>query len=355
MSEAAKLFNRICKDQSDAPNVPCSHYILGGFCTLGNHFRCPEYIVHNEPPLSYSAINTYSSCHRKYYWQQLVGLEKIDKSWAMQLGSHTSTILGWLHNSTMEISDAVNFYNDYIEALLKETTDPEDEERIYGHVDIWKMKAMFDAYIALGYFHQERGITEYEFRWNEIEYPRVHGFIDLVQLITPEKHTGYEFKWTGNPDNYGKFINGDQYAAYFIGDPKMELMVNRCFVPPDMRPRRATKKQSAESIFDFYQRVYDDIIQMNVHKYFINRKFWVSEFDLGAYQNKAKRVAQEIMRYIDEGGIEPFYQNTSNCLNPFRCDYLQVCENDILTPWEMTDAYQKRGGNKNAEGIRKTA
>jgi len=202
-------------------------------------------------------------------------------------------------------------------------------------------------------FHLLKGITEYEFRWNEIECPQVHGFIDLIILINPEEHTGYEFKWTGNPDNYGKFMNGDQYASYFIGDPKIELMINRCFVPPEIRPKKATKKQSSESIFDYYQRAYDDILQMNTHRYFIDRKFWRSEFDLEAYKNKAKRVAQEIMQYVDEGRMNPFYQNRKNCFNPFRCDYLRVCENDILTPWELTDCYQKKGDRKNAEGTGK--
>lgn len=351
MSESAKIFGGICEDQCDAPGQPCAHYVRGGYCTLGNHFRCPEFILHNEPPLSFSAIDTYSQCHRKFQLGWLIGLELIEKSWAIKLGTHAATILGWLHNSQIEIPAAVELYKDYIESLIKETTDPEDSERKYGHPDIWKMKAMFDAYIKLD-FHTMRGITEYEFRWNEIEVPKVHGFIDLVELVTYEKHFGYEFKWTGNADHYGRFQNGEQYMSYFIGDPKIERITNRCFVPPLVSPKKATKKQSSESIFDFYQRVYDDVIQMNKTKYFIDRTYWKSEFDLEAYKVKAKRVAMEIMRYIDEGGNEPFYQNRKACMSPFRCDFLPVCENDIQKPWEM-ECYQKRGERKNAEGTEK--
>jgi len=344
MSEASKLFGSVCEDQSDAPGVPCSHYINGGYCTLANHFRCLEYVIHHEPPLSYSAIDTYTSCHRKFYWNWLVGLEPVEKSWAVQLGSHAATILGWLHNSTIESPKAVEMYNDYIESLIKETTDPESEDRQYGHVDIWKMKAMFDAYVKLD-LHTLRGITEYEFRWNEPGYPRVHGFIDLVQLVTHEEHFGYEFKWTGNPDSYSKFMMEDQCSAYFIGDPKINRITNRLFVTPDMRQKKTTKKQVGESILDFYQRMYDDILNLNLQRYFIDRTYWRSEFYLEAYKVKAARTASEIMRYIDEGGIAPFYQNKKNCLSPFRCDYLLVCENNIERPWEM-ECYKKRGENK---------
>lgn len=349
MSEAARIFGGICEDQCDAPGQPCAHYVLGGYCTLGNHFRCPEYIVHNEPPLSFSAIDTYSQCHRKFYWNWLVGIEVIDKSWAVKLGSHAAKILDWLHDVNTE--NAVQLYEDYIQDLIRETTDPEDEEKKYGHIDIWKMKAMFDAYIKLD-FHTVKGITEYEFKWNELEIPRVHGFIDFVHLVTYDEHFGYEFKWTGNPDNYGKFENGEQYMSYFIGDPKITRMTNRCFVSPHVSPKKATKKQSSESIFDFYQRVYDDVLQTNLTKYFIDRTYWRSEFDLDAYKAKAKRVAIEIMKYIDEGSIEPFYQNRKACRNPFICDFLRICENEISKPWEMTNCYKKRGDKKNAEGTK---
>lgn len=353
MTNVAKLFGSVCDDYSEIVGLPCSHYITGGYCTLGNHFRCLEYILHNEPPLSYSAISEYTACHRKFYWNYLVGLESTEKSWALKLGSHASKILGWLHNNKIESLEAVRLYQDYIEEQIKATTDPEDEERLYGHVDIWKMKAIFDAYIKMDLIGM-KGIPEYEFRWNEVEYPRVHGFVDLVELITYDQHFGWEFKWTGNPDNYSKFLMEDQIMAYFIGDDKINRMTTRCFVTPDSRPKRATKKQSGESMLDFYQRVYNDVLQTSFTKYFIDRTYWKTEYDLQAYKVKAKRVAMEIMRYVDDGGIDPFYQNKKNCLNPFRCDYLLVCENNIEKPWEM-ECFKKRGNKKgveNAENVR---
>jgi hypothetical protein len=350
MSDASQLFGSTCPDLSPSPSAPCAHYVHGGFCTLGNHFRCIEYILRHEPPLSFSAIDTYTSCHRKFYWSYLVGLEPVEKSWPLQLGSAASHILGILHNKDIPDDRAKLQYEEYIELLIKDTTDPEDEEQAYGHPDIWRMRAMFDAYIAMD-LHTLRGIPEYEFRWTDPEYPKVHGYIDLVQLVTHEDHFGWEFKWTGNPDSYGKFLIEDQICAYLIGDPAINRMTVRCFVPPEMRRKQATKKQTGESMLEFYRRMYDDILTRNFTKYFIDRTYWRSEFNLDNYKNKAARTAQEIMRYIDEAGIAPFYQNKKNCLNPFRCDFLSVCENDIERPWEM-ECYKKRGERKNAEGIR---
>ena len=334
-------FFEICQDISAQPNGVCSHYIKGGFCSLQNHFRCAEYVVRNEPKLSYSAIDTYSSCHRKFYWSQMVGIESIQKSWAMKLGSCASVILGWLHDERIPIDQAVQKYRDYIEELIQQTMDPEDSELIYGHIDVWKMKAMFNAYVKLD-LHTVRGITEYQFKWSEPGFPKVHGYIDLVQLLTYENHIGFEFKWTSNADNYTKLTEGDQLITYFLGDPAIERMTLRCFVPPLLRQKNATKKEKGESMLDLYERMYQDILSKNIYKYFIDRSFWRSEFDLEAYKIKASMIAKEIVSYIKDGGMERFYQNKRACFHPFVCDFLRVCENEIREPWNMIDCYKKR-------------
>jgi len=334
-------FFEICQDMSAQPNGICSHYIKNGFCSLPSHFRCAEYVVRNEPKLSYSAIDTYSSCHRKFYWSQMIGLELIEKSWAMKLGSCASVILGWLHDERIPIDQAVQKYRDYIEDLIKQTMDPENPDLTYGHVDAWKMKAIFDAYIKLD-LHTIRGITECQFRWSEPDFPKVHGYIDLVKLLTYDNHIGYEFKYTADADNYTKLTEGDQLITYFIGDPAIERMTLRCLVKPSLRQKQATKKAVGESMIDLYERMYQDILGRNIHHYFIDRSFWRSEFDLEAYKAKAKTIAKEIVSYLEGGGIERFYQNKKACFHPFTCDFVRVCENEIMEPWNMCDRYQKR-------------
>jgi len=333
------LFQQVCPDLVPIDGAPCSHYIKKGLCTLGNHFRCPEYIIRNEPALSFTAIDDYSICHRKFFWGWYHGLQLVEKSWPLQRGGWASKILGWLHSSKLTSEEAVSKYKIFIEELIKQTTNPEDENKLYGHIDIWKMKAIFDVYIEME-MHTLKGTTEYEFRWNEPDLPKVHGFIDLVEFVAYD-HFGYEFKWTSDADNYRKFVIEDQLRAYFIGDPDINRMTVRCFVPPDTRQKSNTKKQLGESIFDFYERMMVDIRKTATERYFVDRTYWRTEFDLEDYKNKAARTAKEIINYLKEGGIEPFYQNKKACDHPFNCDFKSICENGIKDPFAM-EIYKRR-------------
>lgn len=330
-----------CPAFSGLDNGLCSHYIKGGYCSTSEFFRCPEYIIRNEPPLSYSAIDTYCHCHRKFYWSYLKGLESLEKSWALKLGSCASHILGLLHNASIPIDEAVAQYKEYMSDLIDQTVDSEEEDLKYGHIDAWKMKALFDGYIALD-FHTMRGEVEKEFRWSEPGLPKVHGYIDYVDLSVYENHIGYEFKYTTDSDRYTKLTIGDQIMTYFIGAPTLQRITNRCFVPPGYRQKKATKKQVGESMLDFYERVLDDVKTCHKTKYFIDKSYWRSEFDLDQYKAKAASIAREIITYINMRTMEPFYQNKKACYSPFMCDFIRVCENEIYDPENLVDSYRQR-------------
>jgi hypothetical protein len=88
-------------------------------------------------------------------------------------------------------------------------------------------------------------------------------------------------------------------------------------------------------------------IRKNPTAYFYDRRYWRNEFDLEAYKFKAQRISDEIVTYIKEGkGMIPFYQNKKNCLNPWACDFLRCCENDISDPWNLIEAYKKRSAKR---------
>ena len=349
--------NQFCPDFVDDQTgiLPCNHYAKGGFCILQNYFRCLNYIAIREPNLSYTAVSDYTACHRKFYLSWLLGVESIEKPWAMKLGLFASSILGWLHDEKISSEVAVKRYQTYMNRIIGETMDPEDDVLEYGNVDLWKMKAMFDIYVELGY-HQLRGITEYEFRWKFDGLPKLHGFIDLynnlpvinaneIDHINAENSKGteaWEFKWTGNANNFSKFLIGDQLSTYFLADPKINCIVNRCFLYPQIYQKKSTKVKVGETILDFFERCKSDI-RKNPTAYFYDRKYWRNEFDLDAYKLKIQRVSEEIMSYIKEGkGMDPFYQNKKNCLNPWPCDFLKCCENDIKDPWNLVSAYKKK-------------
>lgn len=334
--------NQFCPDFTDdqTGQLPCTHYIKGGYCTQEEYFRCLNYVALKEPTLSYTAMSDYVACHRKFYWSWLVGMESIEKPWAMKLGLFASTILGWLHDQKFS-EVAVQRYNNYMDRIIGETIDPEDDAKEFGHIDLWKMKAMFDIYVELGY-HQLKGETEYGFKWNFDGLPKIKGYIDLRNRSMPDQSDAFEFKWTGNADNFSKFPISDQLMTYFLADPSINSMTNRCFLYPQTYQKKATKVKTGETILDYFKRAKSDI-QKNPTAYFYDRRYWRNEFDLEAYKLKAQRISSEIVTYIREGkGMDPFYQNKKNCFNPWACDFLRCCENDISDPWNLVEAYKKR-------------
>src|SRR4030067_1408697 len=201
------MFDEACPYINDAVE-PCTSYLKGGFFSRNDMFRCIEYIRRHEPTLSFSAIKDYTQCHRKFYYAHLQGLQLIEKSKAMEMGSIAAQIIGLLHSKGAE-ETAVEQYRKIISDTISNTMDPDDSDSV-GDLSLWAMKAMFDAYIELD-FHTLKGETEYRFLWNEPEFPRVKGFIDLYDTFG----IGHEFKYTGIPDYYDRFTMNDQLSSYF--------------------------------------------------------------------------------------------------------------------------------------------
>ncbi len=312
---------------------PCTSYVKGGFCSRPDLFRCLEYIKVHEPAISFSAIKDFTQCHRKYWYAWGQGIELIEKSRALRLGSMADQILSCLHDSRNVGLNPTpeEQYTKMINAEIEKTIDPEDSDSV-GDLDLWKMKALFDGYIELDR-HTLKGITQHEFRWNEVEYPKLHGYIDLTLR---EDKFGDEFKYTNNPDWYSERWNmNDQLSAYFIGMPDLEQFRVICLVPP------ALKMKKNETITKFYARMREDVIQRSITAYFITTTFWRSEFDLEAYKRKAKMVSEEIMHYIVQDPIklaDPFYQNLSACYSPYECDFIHICRSGVMPE----NLYKKR-------------
>lgn len=340
----------VCPDLDDPMDgiKPCTHYVKGGFCTLPNYFRCLEWMVRHEPVLSYSAMSEYTACHRRFYWAYICGIEAIEKSWPLILGTHAAKILGWLHDQRIPPEKAIEKYQLYIKELIEATMVPEedDEETKWGSPDLWKMKAVFDVYIEKGYLSL-RGIPEVGFRWNFEGYPQVKGFIDLKLTTDPSTSEAWEFKYTGNSGNYTKFLIEDQLKTYFLSDPKILKITNRCLCPPGIWKKKGTKTKDPETMLEFFERCKKEVTR-NLGESFLDRIYYRHEFDLEEYKEDAKILSIEIINFLKEGkGIRPFYRNKKACLSPFRCDFLKCCENDIKEPWSVIDTFKSRG-KKNA-------
>jgi hypothetical protein len=323
-NQVHQLFGSVCPDM-DASIKPCTHFVQGGTCTMPNHFRCLEYIIRKEPPMSFSSISDFKACPRKYLHRWINGWKSKEKGWALILGSHASKILGILHDKQYE-EDCIERYNAYINEVITASEDPEDEDCQFGEPSFWVMKCMFDTYVEKG-MHSKKGNTEYEFHWDMPEYPKVHGYLDFCNLTTYDDTFGDEFKYTGQADRYDKFAVEEQLSAYFIGVPQLKRMTVTCFVPPNYTPYNSKRKK--ESINEFIIRCKEEI---NKHwsAHVVSKTYWREEMDLERYKGEAREIAHMIVKYIETGNDNTFYQNRKECRNMFPCDFIPVCKYGVM-------------------------
>lgn len=322
----------VCPWLSTSLKRPCDNYITGGFCSRSDMFRCLEYLARNLPELSYSAIQDYTRCKRKFLYGWIMGLEPIEKSRPLFMGSLASSILGVLHNEKIEPTDALSQYEGIIMTAIEESRnqdDPDDE----GDVDLWAMKGFFDAYITRER-HTIRGIPEYEFRWTEPDYPKLHGFIDLRTTFDT---IAYEFKWTTNPDAYNRLKCQEQSSAYFIGAPDIQTITWVLLYPPSLRPKKD------EYMPEYCERVKQDVMKRMTTYYVTKKSYWRTEFDLGMYKEKIRLIAGQIMSDVAKSSSAKnlewlFYQNTNGCSAPGPCEFLPACMAGVLP----LDQYKKR-------------
>ena len=163
----------------------------------------------------------------------------------------------------------------------------------------------------------------------------------MLDKTAREEYKGWEYKYTGNPDNFNRIAIMDQLITYFLSDPKILTMTNRCFCYPGFYLKKGKGSKPAENILDFYKRCKDEALN-HPKDVFLDRKYYRNEFDLENYKTRIHRVTKEIVSYIREGGMDPFYQNKKNCFNPWPCDFLKVCEMDLTEPWTLENAYHKK-------------
>lgn len=313
----------ICEGFLKGEDKPCVHSVGedNQFCDLPIVFRCTEFIRRLEPTLSYSTIRD-SFCKRKLWLSYVAGYQLKIKPLPMRLG-----ILA---------SDFLNYYHDREEkSSFPSLSQFENEEGVLPS-QIAAMVGLFRGYTAKK-FDTMKGTVQPYFKWREDGYPIIHGYGDLAIY---EGKIGYEFKYTKRPDAYStKFIVQDQIATQFLGMPSIERITLRAIHVPDLRLAKN------ESIEEYTQRVMQDFISRPLH-YIHDISFWRSEFNYDELREKYKMISQEILRYIEMGGMKYFFQSNgpNTCFGDTtgmavnNCEYLDVCTSGVVSE----QIYKKR-------------
>jgi hypothetical protein len=308
----------ICDGFIQSEKKPCAHSVGDDFqfCDLDCVFRCTEWLRRFEPTLSYSTIRD-SYCKRKLWLSYVAGYQLKVKSLPMRLGEIAGWFLNYLHDK--DESD--------LQPIIPLDGLRDDEGNL--PIQVEAIRGLFKGYKERE-FSTLKGKTQSYFQWREDGYPQIHGYLDLA--VYKEK-IGYEFKYTKKPDAYStKFIIQDQIATYFLGSPSLERITLRAIQVPELR---LAKNESHD---DYRERVYQDFLSRPLH-YIRDTSFWRSEFNYDELREKYKMISQEILRYLEMGGMKYFYQSNSpqTCFGEgtgtavSNCEYLEICSSGVVS------------------------
>jgi len=253
-------------------------------------------------------------CPRLYYLSQVAGLQVREQ----------------FQSDALKIGKAVDGY----------ITSGGEDSFEYESNAVWSAKAsaIIFAFKELGF--GTSGYTgQAEFNVNKDDMPKIRGYIDLSGL-----NHYIELKCTSRPDYYtNPYWIHDQMGTYFIANEDYEYGVVWAIRTPQLK--RAGQFRD-ESIEDHRARCISDMLKRPAY-YFTgyNRKdgtfgvrFYRGEFDINFLIRRYRWVAGEIQRCAKN---DFFYQNRTQCLSPFQCDFISVCDTGEIN--EDVYEYRKEG------------
>ncbi len=304
----------------------CLHYIQPGLCSLGKLESLDKLLCIDWWPesTSYSGMSEFSHCRRSYYWEYVEKYESVDEPIPVKKGKIGHEILRYIHNK--ENNPELGF--------IRFIIDEHHEDKI--NKDLLALQGIMEGYLEDEKFSSMKGQPEYEWRYEEPNMPKLHGFIDLIQYSDDAgPRIGYEFKFTGNPKAFMEKQQVElQLGCYFLGVPSLQRMVLRIIQFPELRLGKN------EEIKDFKDRTKEDFKKRPRH-YINDVQYWRNEFDLEAIKEEAKRIVKDIRLYQKEG-IKGYFKNVLACYWPSQCSYLPLCLNNFNVDQIPENLYRKK-------------
>lgn len=300
-----------CEKLTTTNKQPCDSYIEGGFCTKPDQFRCVEYIKYNEPELRQTTMTMFSKCPKLYYWYEIEGLEIIEKSYPILIGSYVDKM----------------FAEQEVEITEKDKA------------ELWLVKARAIVEVAgrlniipttvQGY------IPQHKFNIRKDGFPHISGTLDFIHS---DGTFFCELKTTSMPDNYlNKFFIEEQIGTYFFCNDNLQYCRMLVIRVPELE-----YDEKKETIDGYYARCVGDIIRRPAWYFqgYYNKdntwgvNFYRQEMNLESLIAKYRWIAQDIQRCAQ---ANYWMQRRTECFNPTQCSYYKACEIGI-----SDDRYKKR-------------
>lgn len=300
----------------------CTHYIPSdkqepGFCRRPTQFICIEAMKSMAkqdiyPHISYSALQNFIRCKIKFYKANILGIEvrPEHKSEPLKLGT--------VWDKFIDNSYAGTFPMHGIGELIEEHQIPDYQAA--------KLSALFRAFKDLEIKTPREGLlgSQYEI-WLKIGSNLVKGKVDL----TYKDHI-CEAKLSGSPNFYTKQENTQsQGGTYLLANDDWEYIDYLITKIPQQRQGKETAKKKAESIADYEERIYGNILTSpkdyflgwNKEKKVYGKRFWRSEYDFEYIQNVYRWVFMELKDTITR---DSWYRNEMNCNSLGECEYMNI-------------------------------
>lgn len=333
------VYDTVCDRLQKIDNRPCMHYIKvkqgqAGLCSLPGRFLCDESLKRFSPRLSHSTALDWRRCRKLFYYRHVQGITVRPhmKSIALKLGT--------VWDEVVECKTKTGLWS---------VDQPSVEKLQVPEFDLACVSGMVRACEAL----------EVELHPCEPQVKIEDQIQDgpWIKAILDGRGDGFfvEDKFTFMPNEYFDPFNlTSQVGTYFLLDDSLEYCVIRAVRKPGLRPHKPTKKrENGETVAEFEERVYQDIISKPKHylPYFdpatklYGRRFYPTEFDLASLLWEYAHIGYDISVAQQRGA---FYPNYSACRTVYgMCDYRSICDTGGVSDeyFERRDKAEYGGNN----------
>jgi len=253
--------------------------------------------------LSYSKINTFKECRKKYFYQYIEKLRPKTKALALMMGEALQNALEALYRDFREkkgkyvgLGNKIN--KEQVAKDLKIILDDIDnyffDKGITEPTIISTINAMFQGYVKKHYYNDLLIIDEYipEYEYEKELFPGVTLLVKIDGLVrTGNLWWIFENKSTsGDPRTVKAELSfGDQGKTYLYGvDKEAEGVIFNVIKKPSIRLKKS------ESTEDFLKRLIDEYV-LTPEKYILREDATYSNKQMEEFEKDTFQVAREMV------------------------------------------------------------
>jgi hypothetical protein len=321
--------------------------------------------------LTHSATKCWHACRRRFYFQYVLGIRKAAKSEPLRVGTMWHLGVG-SYESGMPIGDVVDMLRQaYADTPCPSYLSPEEfqveEEKVvamvrahhhvYRHDQILESLAVEQAFV-LPIINPATGKATPSFQ--------DAGMIDRIARLPDGTIAIVERKTTAEsiePDSaYWKALRNDPQISRYLRAARalghdVTKVVYDVVKKPQIRPKEVIKAVRAHATAQghyfgvklsatcperetprmYGARLFDDMISRTAH-YFARNEIARLDGDLEEFAQDQWQTQQEIRQAMANGR---YYRNPSACLEPYTCEYLDVCSTLHATPDEIPQGFRR--------------